>query len=96
MRLRKLLALTAVALITAVAGSLALAEVMTATIDAEGKVVRQSPIWIKQVEHSARPDYFSDYKVRFVPGVFKEVPTFCSVSVVDVRSNDNIYYGHAK
>lgn len=96
MRLRKLLALTAVALITAVAGSLALAEVMTATIDAEGKVVRQSPIWIKQVERSARPDYFSDYKVRFVPGVFKEVPTFCSVSVVDVRSNDNIYYGHAK
>lgn len=96
MRLRKLLALTAVALITAVAGSLALAEVMTATIDAEGKVVRQSPIWIKQVEYSARPDYFSDYKVRFVPGVFKEVPTFCSVSVVDVRSNDNIYYGHAK
>lgn len=54
------------------------------------------PHLIKQVEHSARPDYFSDYKVRFVPGVFKEVPTFCSVSVVDVRSNDNIYYGHAK
>ena len=96
MRLGKLLVLTAVAFATAVAGRFALAEVMTATIDAKGEVVKQSPIWIKQVERSAHPDYFSDYKVRFVPGVFKEVPSFCSVSVVDVRSDDHIYYAHAK
>lgn len=44
----------------------------------------------------AQPDYFSIYKVRFIPGVFKEPPRFCTVSVTDVSSNEHIFYGRAK
>lgn len=74
----------------------AIAATFTATLDKTGKVTTQSPKWIKDVKLTAQPDYFSDYKVRFVPGVFKDAPRFCTVSVTDVSSNDHIFYGHAK
>ena len=72
------------------------ADTFTATIDKTGKITAQSPKWIKEVKLTAQPDYFTDYKVRFVPGVFKDAPRFCSVSVTDVSSNDHIFHGHAK
>lgn len=82
----------------AATGSVACADnrILTASIDAQGQVIAQSPRWIKEVKLAAQPDYFSDYKVRFVPGVFKQVPRFCTVSVTDVSSTDHIFYGHAK
>ena len=78
------------------ASASAVAEIYTATISSEGKVIAQSPRWIKAIKLSAQPDYFSDYKVRFIPGLFKEAPRFCSASVTDVSSNDHVFYGHAK
>lgn len=81
---------------TSMAAVQAIAATFTATLDKTGKVTAQSPKWIKDVKLTAQPDYFSDYKVRFVPGVFKDAPRFCTVSVTDVSSNDHIFYGHAK
>ncbi|KGE68297.1 hypothetical protein K814_0108710 [Pseudomonas fluorescens LMG 5329] len=81
---------------TSMASVQAIAATFTATLDKTGKVIAQSPKWIKDVKLTAQPDYFSDYKVRFVPGVFKDAPRFCTVSVTDVSSNDHIFYGHAK
>lgn len=78
------------------ASASAVAQAYTATVSAEGEVITQSPKWIKEVKLTAQPDYFSEYKVRFIPGVFKEVPRFCSTSVTDVSSNDHVFYGHAK
>ncbi|WP_412072525.1 hypothetical protein [Pseudomonas fluorescens] len=72
------------------------AGVFTASIDRAGNVLEQSPDWIADVEHNAQPNYFSDYKVKFVPGLLDRAPRFCSVSSTDVSSNDNIFYGHAK
>ncbi|MBV4453141.1 MULTISPECIES: hypothetical protein [Pseudomonas] len=70
--------------------------VFTASIDEKGTITAQSPKWVKEVKLTAQPDYFSDYKVRFVPGAFKQAPRFCTVSVTDVSSNEHIFYGHAK
>jgi len=81
---------------TSMASVQAIADTFTATLDKTGKITAQSPKWIKDVKLTAQPDYFSDYKVRFVPGVFKDAPRFCTVSVTDVSSNDQIFYGHAK
>ncbi|WP_426129417.1 hypothetical protein [Pseudomonas sp. DWP1b1] len=81
---------------TSMAAVQAIAATFTATLDKTGKVTAQSPKWIKDVKLTAQADYFSDYKVRFVPGVFKDAPRFCTVSVTDVSSNDHIFYGHAK
>ena len=81
---------------TSMASVQAIAATFTATLDKTGKITAQSPKWIKDVKLTAQPDYFSDYKVRFVPGVFKDAPRFCTVAVMDVSSNDHIFYGHAK
>lgn len=80
------------------AGSIACAEgrIFTATINDIGQVTAQSPKWVKTVKWTAQPDYFSEYKVRFVAGVFKAPPRFCTVSVTDVSSSEHIFYGHAK
>jgi len=80
------------------AGSFAYAEgrIFTASVNEKGQVTAQSPEWLKEVKLTAQPDYFSIYKVRFIPGVFKEPPLFCTVSVTDVSSNEHIFYGHAK
>lgn len=89
-------AVVALAVVGCLATLNASATVFTATVDAQGQVIAQSPKWLKEVKLTAQPDYFSDYKVRFVPGVFKEPPRFCSVSVTDVSSTEHIFYGHAK
>jgi hypothetical protein len=52
---------------TSMASVQAIAATFTATLDKTGKVTAQSPKWIKDVKLTAQPDYFSDYKVRFVP-----------------------------
>lgn len=85
-------------LVLAATGSFAYADsrIFTASVDNKGQVIAQSPQWLKEVKLTAQPDYFSEYKVRFVPGVFKQSPRFCNVSVTDVSSNDHIFYGHAK
>lgn len=85
-------------LVLAATGSFAYADsrIFTASVDNKGQVIAQSPQWLKEVKLTAQPDYFSEYKVRFVPGVFKKPPRFCTVSVTDVSSNDHIFYGHAK
>ncbi|MGR2710665.1 MULTISPECIES: hypothetical protein [Pseudomonas] len=87
-----------VILALAAAGSFACAEsrIFTASIDDKGQVTAQSPQWLKEVKLTAQPDYFSEYKVRFVPGVFKQPPRFCSVSVTDVSTTEHVFYGHAK
>lgn len=90
--------ITGVIMALMIAGSLAYAEgrLFTATVNEKGQVTAQSPQWLKEVKLTAQPDYFSTYKVRFIPGVFKEPPRFCTVSVTDVSSNEHIFYGHAK
>lgn len=87
-----------VILALAATGSIAYADsrIFTASIDEKGQVTAQSPTWVKEVKLTAQPDYFSEYKVRFVPGVFKKTPRFCTVSVTDVSSNEHVFYGHAK
>ncbi len=85
-------------LVLAATGSFAYADsrIFTASVDNKGQVIAQSPQWLKEVKLTAQPDYFSEYKVRFVPGVFEQPPRFCNVSVIDVSSNEHIFYGHAK
>jgi len=87
-----------VILALAATGSFAYADsrIFTASVDDKGQITAQSPQWLKEVKLTAQPDYFSEYKVRFVPGVFKQPPRFCTVSVTDVSSNEHIFYGHAK
>ena len=87
-----------VLLALAATGSFAVAgnRTYTASIDAKGQITAQSPQWLKEVKLTAQPDYFSEYKVRFVPGVFKNPPRFCTVSVTDLSSNEHIFHGHAK
>lgn len=70
--------------------------VFTASINSEGKLLAQSPQWIEGVEYTVQRDYFASYKVNFKSGVFKKMPGFCSVSLADTRSNDDIFYGQAK
>jgi len=87
-----------VILALAATGSFAYADsrIFTASVDDKGQITAQSPQWLKEIKLTAQPDYFSEYKVRFVPGVFKQSPRFCTVSVTDVSSNEHIFYGHAK
>ena len=87
-----------VILALAATGSFASADsrIFTASVDDKGQITAQSPQWLKEIKLTAQPDYFSEYKVRFVPGVFKQPPRFCTVSVTDVSSNEHIFYGHAK
>jgi hypothetical protein len=74
----------------------AASNVLTATISAQGKVVAQAPEWISAIDYFSQPDYFANYKVNFKPGVFIRAPRFCSVSLTDSRSEDDIYYGQAR
>lgn len=87
-----------VILALAATGSFAYADsrIFTASVDDKGQITAQSPQWLKEIKLTAQPDYFSEYKVRFVPGVFKQPPRSCTVSVTDVSSNEHIFYGHAK
>ena len=80
------------------AGSVAYAQgrIFTASIDNKGQIIAQSSEWLKEVILTAQPDYYSEYKVRFVPGRFKQPPRFCSVSVTDTGSFERTLYGHAK
>ncbi|MHA3734606.1 hypothetical protein ACXR0M_02910 [Pseudomonas sp. Eth.TT006] len=68
----------------------------TAMITSQGKVLKQSPVWISHVEHNPRDGYFSDYKIVFKDGAFKGSPGFCAVSVVDKDTLDDIFYAQAK
>jgi hypothetical protein len=70
--------------------------IFTASISSEGKVLAQSPEWIAGVEYQVQKDYFADYKINFKSDVYKRAPSFCSVSLTDSRSNDDIFYGQAR
>ncbi|MFJ3367729.1 hypothetical protein [Pseudomonas sp. NPDC086251] len=70
--------------------------VFTASIDSQGKVMVQSPQWIKNVKHIPQAGYFSDYEIVLNAGVFERNPGFCSVSVTDLDSYDDIVSAHAK
>jgi hypothetical protein len=70
--------------------------IFTASISSEGKVLAQNPQWIAGVEYDVQKDYFANYKINFKPGVYKNAPAFCSVSLTDSRSNDDIFYGQAR
>lgn len=74
----------------------ATSNVLTATINAQGQVLTQTPEWIATVEQSSHPDYLSNYKVVFKPGVFALAPRFCSVSLTDTRSTDDLLHGQAR
>lgn len=74
----------------------ATSNVLTATISAQGKVLAQTPEWIAAVDHGSHPDYLANYKVVFKPGAFQLAPRFCSVSLTDSRSNEDIFYGQAR
>ncbi|WP_460118268.1 hypothetical protein [Pseudomonas sp. S2_C03] len=74
----------------------ATSNVLTATISAQGKVLTQTPEWISTVEQSSQPDYLANYKVGFKPGVFTIAPRFCSVSLIDTRSSDDLLHGQAR
>ncbi|MEJ5059646.1 MULTISPECIES: hypothetical protein [unclassified Pseudomonas] len=68
----------------------------TASIDSKGQVMRQSPDWVGNVKHNPRTGYFSEYEVILKAGVFERAPGFCSVSVTDVESYDDLLFAHAK
>ena len=89
-------AIMALMTLGAVASVHAQGRILTASIDEKGAVISQSPQWVSEVKLTAQPDYFSEYKIKFVSGLFKEVPQFCTVSVTDVSSNEHVFYGHAK
>jgi hypothetical protein len=89
-----LLAVTGAAF--AVLPASASSDVLTATISAQGKVLMQSPDWVSGIEYSSHPDYLANYKINFKSGAFKQVPRFCSVSLTDSRSSDDIFYGQAR
>ncbi|CAM3159629.1 hypothetical protein BZK31_19390 [Pseudomonas floridensis] len=78
------------------AGALAEPGLHTATIDQDGVVVAESSAWIKSVNLTRQKDYFATYEVRFVNGLFKQAPAFCSVSSIDTSDYDRLLYGHAK
>ncbi len=65
-------------LVLAATGSFAYADgrIFTASVDNKGQVIAQSPQWLKEVKLTAQPDYFSEYKVRFVPGCFQIAAAF--------------------
>jgi hypothetical protein len=67
----------------------------TASIDSKGAVIRQSPEWIRSVKHYPRP-YFSEYEISLKAGVFERASGFCSVSVTDVESYDDLLFAQAK
>ena len=74
----------------------ATSNVLTATISAQGEVLTQTPEWISTVEQSSQPDYLANYKVGFKSGVFTLAPRFCSVSLTDTRSSDDLFHGQAR
>jgi hypothetical protein len=70
--------------------------IFTASIDSKGGIISQSPKWISDVKHYPRTGYFSEYEIFFKAGVLERALEFCSVSVTDVDSYDDLFFGHAK
>ncbi|MBA1229153.1 hypothetical protein G7013_05750 [Pseudomonas viridiflava] len=89
-------ALLASCIMAASVGAWATPALHTATINQNGVVVNQSSDWIKSVNLTRQKHYFANYEVRFVDGVFKQAPGFCSVSSIDTSDYDRLLYGHAK
>ncbi|MFM9380830.1 hypothetical protein [Pseudomonas sp. UV AK001] len=74
----------------------ATARIYTATIDSDGNVLSQNPNWVSKVEHVVHQNYFANYQVEFNKRTFNKAPGYCSVSLADTRSADDIYYGQAR
>ena len=96
-KMLKNISVVAVICAASVAASAAVAaSVFTASIDSEGKVLAQSPQWIDGVEYRLQNNYFADYKINFKSGVYENAPGFCSVSLTDSRSSDDLFHGQAR
>ncbi|QXH56709.1 hypothetical protein [Pseudomonas maumuensis] len=69
---------------------------LTAHVGADGKVLRQWPEWISQVERQAQANYFTQYTLKLNPRIVHQDPGFCSVSPIDASSYDRQMHGQAK
>jgi len=71
-------------------------ELLTAHISADGKVLRQWPQWITEVDHQPQKNYFSLYKLKFNKRIVHKDPGFCSVSAIDASTYERQLHGQAK
>jgi hypothetical protein len=78
------------------ASAIAKESLYTAHIAADGKVLRQSPQWIKTVKLISQPNYYSEYKLALDPAHWKNAPGFCSASPIDASDYDRLLHGSAK
>lgn len=69
---------------------------LTAYIDREGRVLRQSPLWIETVSYKNQLGYFANYTIKPIAGTFAQDPAFCTVSPTDNSTVEKLYYGYAK
>ncbi|MFJ4063691.1 hypothetical protein ACIPW4_00165 [Pseudomonas sp. NPDC089996] len=71
-------------------------DLMTAHVSADGKVLRQLPQWITEVDHQPQENYFSQYKLKLNTRIVHKDPGFCSVSPIDVSTYERQLHGQAK
>ncbi|WP_236192575.1 hypothetical protein [Pseudomonas urethralis] len=71
-------------------------DLLTAHVSADGKVLRQWPQWITEVDHQPQKNYFSQYKLKLNQRIVHKDPGFCSVSPIDVSTYERQLYGQAK
>jgi len=71
-------------------------ELLTAHVSADGKVLRQWPRWISEVDHQSQDNYFSLYKLKLNKRIVHKDPGFCSVSPIDASTHDRQLHGQAK
>ncbi|MDR2317106.1 MAG: hypothetical protein LBF06_12055 [Pseudomonas sp.] len=71
-------------------------DLLTAHVSADGKVLRQWPQWIIEVDHQPQENYFSLYKLKLNQRILHKDPGFCSVSPIDVSTYERQLHGQAK
>ncbi|POG06499.1 hypothetical protein BGP84_17870 [Pseudomonas putida] len=71
-------------------------DLLTAHVSADGKVLRQWPQWITEVDHLPQDNYFSLYKLKLNTRIVQKDPGFCSVSPIDASTYERQLHGQAK
>ncbi|BDM20330.1 hypothetical protein KMS_R00890 [Pseudomonas sp. LRP2-20] len=71
-------------------------ELLTAHVSAEGKVLRQWPQWITEVDYQPKENYFSRYALKLNSRIVHKDPGFCSVSPIDASTYARQLHGQAK
>ncbi|MBO9548654.1 hypothetical protein [Pseudomonas sp.] len=71
-------------------------DLLTAHVSADGKVLRQWPQWITEVDHQPQKNYFSQYTLKLNKRIVHKDPGFCSVSPIDVSTYERQLHGQAK